>query len=134
MLDAIESLASGFALFDPDERLVICNSKFRFAFSLIENHIRRGAKLEDMTRRYAEANENLHGNAAAIDGFVSKCMQHYRNATGNLVYLAPDGLWYRMMDYRSQDGGGMVIHTGITESKNHEMQLLAAKDQADSAN
>jgi signal transduction histidine kinase len=134
LLDAIESLASGFALFDPDERLVICNSKFRSAFSLIENHIRRGAKLEDMTRRYAEANENLHGNAVAIDGFVSKCMQHYRNATGNLVYLAPDGLWYRMMDHRSQDGGGVVIHTDITESKNREMQLLAAKDQADSVN
>ena len=134
LLGAIESLSAGFALFDPDERLVICNTRLRAAFPLIESHIKRGAKFEDMVRRYAETVESLLNDTAARDSFVAKRLKFYRNSTGNLVYSAPDGMWYRMTDHRTPDGGGVIIHTDITESKIREMQLLEAKNQADSVN
>ena len=58
LLDAIESLSAGFALFDRDDRLVVCNTKFRSAFLVIATHIKRGAKFEDIVRRYAETVES----------------------------------------------------------------------------
>ena len=86
LLGAIESLSAGFALFDVEECLVIFNAKFRTAFPLIDSHIKRGAKFEDMTWRYAETAERLRNDTAGRDSFVANRMKHYRNASGNLEY------------------------------------------------
>jgi len=48
LLDAIESISAGFALFDPNERSVVSNDKFSAALPLIKRHIRPGATLEEI--------------------------------------------------------------------------------------
>jgi signal transduction histidine kinase len=61
-------------------------------------------------------------------------VKHYRDSSGSFEYAAPNGLWYRVTDHRTRDGGRVIIHADITESKIRETQLLAAKDEADSVN
>ena len=61
-------------------------------------------------------------------------MDHFRRPSGSFEYSTPSGSWYRVTDSRTQDGGAVVVHADITESKIRELQLLAAKDEADSIN
>lgn len=134
LLDAIESISVGFALFDSEDRLIVSNSKFRSAFPEIERHIRFGAKFEDIVRRFADTIEKFRTDRRARDSFVQTRMDHFRRPSGSFEYSTPSGSWYRVTDSRTQDGGAVVVHADITESKIRELQLLAAKDEADSIN
>ncbi|MDP6426774.1 MAG: ATP-binding protein [Rhodospirillales bacterium] len=134
LLDAIESISAGFALFDSDDRLVVCNSRFSSAFPEIEKHIKPGARFEEIARRYADTFKKLRTNERAREEFIQNRLDHFRNVTGSFEYSTSDGTWYRVTDSRTQDGGGVIVHADITESKLRETQLLAAKNEADSIN
>ena len=133
LLDAIESISAGFALFDSDDRLVVCNSRFSSAFPEIEKYIKPGAKFEKIARRYAGTIKKLRTDARAREEFIRKRLDHFRGVAGSFEYSTPNGTWYRVTDSRTQDVV-VVVHADITESKLRETQLLAAKDEADSIN
>ena len=61
LLDAIESISVGFALFDSEDRLIVSNSKFRSAFPKIERHIRLGAKLPSALPMPSRSSEPTSG-------------------------------------------------------------------------
>ena len=134
LLDAIESISAGFALFDAQDKLVVCNSKFMAAFPEIERMIRPGAKFEDMVRRYADTIDKFRSDRQARERFVQSRLDHFRHKFGSFEYSTPSGIWHRVTESRTQDGGGVIVHADITESKIRELQLLAAKDEADSIN
>ena len=134
LLDAIESISAGFALFDSEDRLIVRNNKFTGAFPEIKRHIRPGAKFDDIVRRYADTIGKFRTDRQAREKFVQTRVDHFRRSSGSFEYSAPSGSWYRVTDSRTDDGGGVVVHADITESKLRELQLLAAKDEADSIN
>ncbi|MDA0230719.1 MAG: ATP-binding protein [Proteobacteria bacterium] len=134
MLNAIESIAAGFALFDSDDTLIVCNSQFTTACPENEKMIRPGVKFEDMVRRYASTIDKFRSDRPACEAFVQSRLDHFRRSSGSFEYSTPSGSWYRVTDSRTQDGGGVIVQADITESKIRELQLLAAKDEADSVN
>ena len=48
--DAVESLADGFAVFDPSDRLVMCNEKYKEFFPLLAPALVQGATYEAILR------------------------------------------------------------------------------------
>jgi PAS domain S-box-containing protein len=134
LLDAIESISTGFALFDADDKLVVSNKEFRAAFPLIEKYIKAGAVFSDLVRRYADSIDKLRASDEARERFIRTRLGRYRRASGYFEYSTPGGRWYRVTDSRTRDGGSVITHDDITETKMREMHLLAAKDEADSIN
>ncbi|WP_068863627.1 ATP-binding protein [Erythrobacter dokdonensis] len=121
--DAIESLSDGFALFDAEDRLVMCNTAF----------LRFWPEFRDIVDRrpsFAEMVEVLAGSGSPIGSLVSperwkqERLARHRNA-GAHVQLLADGRWLQINELRTSEGGTVGIYTDITTVKAEDARQRA---------
>ena len=127
LLDAIESIPDAFILFDADERLVLCNSKYREQFSEIGDVLVPGAGLEDLLRAGAERGQMAEaiGN---VEEWVKNRLRQYRTAQETFEQELGDGRWVLTSERKTQEGGIVGIRTDITEPKRAEETLRKTTD------
>ncbi len=128
LAEAVETVPAGFILYGPDDRLVLCNERYR-QFNAQWPHICvPGTRFEDIARLGTKHNfyGALDSNIAAA---VEKRIELHRTG-GTHDRQMPDGQWLRISEVRLADGSTVGIHTDITEDKRREAQLqeLAAKN------
>ncbi len=76
--DAIENMADGFALFDAEDRFVLCNENYRNILSGIADQLVPGTSFEDMTRAFAERGLIAVEADHIDDWFRTRVSQHRR--------------------------------------------------------
>jgi two-component system cell cycle sensor histidine kinase PleC len=112
--DAIETLPEAFVLWDADQRLVTCNSRFQKLHQLPDEAIQRGLPYEDVMARATPpviAEDMIRQNDLANRSRLSE------------VKLA-DGRWLQISERRTKDGGSVSVGTDITLIKEHEHKLM----------
>ena len=122
MLQAIESISEGFALFDGRDRLVLCNSKFHKVLSTIADILKPGVGMEDIVRTLAE--RGYYADAEGrVDDWVRQRMAQHRAPGIPFEQLLSDGRHVQITAYRTADGGTALIRSDITERKRAEEAL-----------
>ena len=116
---AIDSLDEGVALFDPDDRLVLCNNKFREIFVEASAPVAPGTLYEDMLRVVARRGLIAHIEGGEETWIGERLAQHRDPPTQVKQYLA-DGRCLQMSEYRTHDGGLISIQSDITEIERRE--------------
>jgi PAS domain S-box-containing protein len=126
--DAIESLNAGFVMFDADERLVLCNKRYRELYHIPPDILRPGVRYEDVIRRTMSADpehfRKLLGGED-LDAYVARRMSVIRGSTA----CPPQQLgerWVQVDEMRSRSGGFISLRTDITEMVQREAQLTQA--------
>ncbi len=123
--DAIESIAEGFVLYDADERLVLCNSKYCDVYPVMSDFMVPGVRLEEVIRAGAE-----HGATVLefddIDAWVRLRLEEYRSGTGSREFHLPDGRWILASERRMRDGGIVGLRMDITARKEAEQSVAEA--------
>jgi len=132
MTDAIESIGEAFVLWGADERLVLCNKKYRELFDADDTLPVPGRSLEEVIRTNV-ANGRHKDADADPEGWIRARLQRYRAASGDSEMLTPDGRWLRVVDRRTSEGGIVGIRTDITERKKVELELRAANESLKAA-
>jgi PAS domain S-box-containing protein len=137
LLDAIESITEGFVLFDADDRIVLCNSRYRRFFAELAGHdvgslVVEGTKFEDFIRA-AYARGMFPDQEPNTDRWVERIMQHRRAPQAPRERPLADGRWLQVSERRTQDGGLVAIYADITERKHAEEAIRAARDAAEAA-
>ncbi|MDX2252452.1 MAG: SpoIIE family protein phosphatase [Nitrospira sp.] len=126
MMDALESVPQGVALFDADDRLVICNRKYREAVSHPDAPVQLNDSFESIIRGVA-----LRGDIPAaigdIDSWVNMRLAMHRNPHGPYIQYRSNGEWMQINESRTRDGGIVAIATDITALKNAEQAAEDAK-------
>jgi two-component system cell cycle sensor histidine kinase PleC len=112
--DAIETISEAFVLWDADNRLVMCNSKFQKFHSLSNDALRPGA---------AYAQVMAKGAPPLIQAQIPLGERRQANARTYEARLA-DGRWLQINERRTKDGGYVSVGTDITTLKRHEEQLM----------
>ena len=120
--DAIENMADGFALFDAEDRFVLCNENYRNILSGIADHLVSGTSFEDMTRAFAERGL-IAVEADHIDDWVRTRIAQHGAAEGFHEHQFSDGRWIRSAERRTSDGGLVCTRTDITDLKRAEAQI-----------
>jgi len=126
LVDAIDALDDGFALFDSDDRLVICNEKYRKLYG-------DGADLLVPGRLYREIGEAglAHGLFPEAIGrereWLENHMRFHLNPKKTIIQKLQDGTWMRIVERRTSDGGTVGFRVDITE-------LKRARETAEAAN
>ncbi len=131
--DAIDSVASGFALFDADERLVMCNQKLRDLYPALVDLLVVGWRAEDLFRTEA-ALANPNAPPEEIDRLTANRLHRFRNPATPFEARIEDDRWIRVDERRTSEGGVVAVHTDITQARKYEANLRAARDQAEAAN
>ncbi len=111
--DAIENISEAFVLWDADNHLVMCNSKYQQFHSLPANVCAPGTRYEDLTRAAMEPLVRQRLPVAAADGEGS-----------TFEVQMEDGRWLQINERRTKDGGFVSVGTDITPLKKHEERLL----------
>ncbi|HYL31801.1 MAG TPA: PAS-domain containing protein, partial [Stellaceae bacterium] len=123
--DAIESTPGGFALYDADDRLVLCNRTYVGYYTpSVQPLVVPGARFETIIRLVAESG----GWAEAIDegsrtSLVARRVAAHREANAELVQRLTDGRWLLTRERRTADGGTACFYTDITRLKQQEEAL-----------
>jgi len=118
---AIDAVGEAFALFDPDDRLVYFNDKYRQLVAA-QGSVQEGMFFETLVRN--AASRGVFPDALGReDAWVAEMMHHHREAQGDRILQFGNGRWMRFIDQRTSDGYHVVFRIDITELQN---ALLAA--------
>ena len=115
--DAIETISEAFVVWDANNRLVMCNSKFQRFHSLPPQAVAVGTP-------YAEVMAN--GAPLLIQSQVALGMPQPMGARTFEAQLG-DGRWLQINERRTKDGGYVSVGTDITALKRHEEQLIESE-------
>jgi PAS domain S-box-containing protein len=118
--DALESIAEGFVLFDPQDRIVMCNSHYRSWFTDVAHMVRPGNTFESFMR-------------AAVEGFMAAVLARRRNPGGPREQYLSSGISLQVSDYRMKDGSLVSVYTDITEQKQRQAEIAKARAEAEAA-
>ncbi len=115
--DAIETISEAFVVWDADNRLVMCNSKFQRFHNLPPDAVRIGTPYVRVMER---------GTAPLIHSQISLGEQQPLGARTFEAQFS-DGRWLQINERRTKDGGYVSVGTDITTLKRHEEQLLESE-------
>jgi len=130
---AIDGLSDAVALFDPDDRLIVCNRAYRNIHPALRDMLEPGVSFEQIVRANVERSRFDLGGSEAED-YVRRRVEQHRAACGPVERRLADGRWEEAREELLSDGGRVLIITEITARKRAEETLLGAKTAAESAN
>ncbi|MDB5650015.1 MAG: Multi-sensor signal transduction histidine kinase [Hyphomicrobiales bacterium] len=112
--DAIETISEAFVLWDADNKLVMCNSKFQNLHNLPSEAMSAGTPYAQLMSK------------GAPPMLQTQIPLGERAQAGARTYEArlTDGRWLQINERRTKDGGYVSVGTDITKLKRHEEQLL----------
>jgi len=126
--EAIEAMQEGFALFDPEDRLVVCNSKFRELFLEVTDMLRPGIAFESLIRE-SLARGIIPAAVGVEEAWIGQALERRRKPTGLRIQQLRNGVWLQVSDHRTMDGSLVSIYTDVTEIKQREQELADADQQ-----
>ncbi|MEK7244711.1 MAG: CHASE domain-containing protein [Pseudomonadota bacterium] len=91
---AIEGLDSAFVIYDADDRLVLCNAKYKEFHSAVADRVVPGAKFEDIIRESARRGQ-IVAAVGRIEEWVAERMRAHRDG-GVIEEMMSDGRWIRI--------------------------------------
>jgi signal transduction histidine kinase len=133
MMHALDVMADGFALFDPQDRLVVYNRKYVELNPHISDMILPGAAYDDMLKAAVTRGAYVLNGMSGDDYFQQRRQRHRNPSEPYEVQLA-DGRWVLVNEKRTADGGIVKIRSDITEIKHREFDLLRISKQLHARN
>jgi two-component system, cell cycle sensor histidine kinase PleC len=114
--DAIETIPEAFVVWDAQNRLVLCNSKFQELHNLPDEAIAAGASYEAVV-------------VAGRKPLVRCKVTGEGHVPGARTFEArlDDGRWLHISERRTKDGGYVSVGTDITTIKRHEEKLIESE-------
>ena len=125
---SIEALDIAFALFDADDRLVLCNQDYRDVYTLCAHMMVPGNRFEDIIRVGAERGQ-YQSAIGRVDEWVTRRMEIHRQPESTLIQHLDGGRTLRVVERRMPNGYTVGFRVDITEM----MQATASAQEASKA-
>jgi diguanylate cyclase (GGDEF)-like protein len=111
---ALSNMPHGLSMFDANERLLVCNSRYREMYDLTEDQVKPGTPLSRILINY-----KTEGTDFDLDLFLEGAKER----TSHLLTLA-DGRMIAIRRTPMKDGGWVATHEDITEKRRAETLLV----------
>ncbi|MFW2357962.1 PAS domain S-box protein [Hydrogenophaga sp.] len=125
MRAAIDAVDEAFVLFDPEDRLVFCNEKYRQISPQLAHLIVPGVKFEDILRASAALGDHRI-TGGLEEAWVAERMAAHRSGNTEMLQELTNGRTLRLVERRLPDGHTVGFRIDITH-------LVRAKEQAQEA-
>lgn len=128
--DAIGSMESGFAYFDGEDRLVVCNDTYidpgtrqRFGDPV-------GRTFDEIMAAFAGGEFTAVAALKDRQAWLRWRTEQHRDPPARPLEIQwTDGRWFSVLERRTSDGGSVGIWTDITDQKLREMEIQSAKNK-----
>ncbi|MDA1326487.1 MAG: PAS domain S-box protein, partial [Proteobacteria bacterium] len=136
LLDAIEAMADAFVSYDPEDRLVLCNSVYKRQYPGLESFVVPGISFEELARLRVEKLGDFTNPSTAEEreAVVQKRLEKHLNPGGAREHQRITGGWIRVSEQKMSDGSLVAIRTDITDLKTREFELRGQSAIADMLN
>jgi class 3 adenylate cyclase len=120
---AIETISEGFSLYDNEDRLVICNTRYQ---ELLRPEV--GVAIEPGTHFetivHDAAKEGLIADAEdGVEAWITERLEQHRSPGDPHLQHRKDGRWILISERKTEDGGTVAVYADITELKQREEEL-----------
>ncbi|KZD07279.1 PAS domain S-box protein [Oceanibaculum pacificum] len=123
LLEALERSSDGFVLFDPGDRLLVCNSRHRSLFPEMASRLTIGAEYAALIRESAESLD-LPGPEAR-EAWVAERLAYHQAPQGSMILRRHDGRVLELREERLPDGCTFVIAGDATERHHRQEELVS---------
>ena len=128
LLEAIEAVGDGFAFFDQEDRLVLCNDRYRQIFAGFGDVIRPGVRFEHLVR--VAAQRKLHLDSLVDpDAWARERLRAHQRARGTFVQRMTDGRWILANERKTGDGQTISTYVDVSDMKRVEEMLRNREQQ-----
>ena len=120
---AIENISEAFSLYDPEDRLVVCNYKYQTLFHPGgATEVALGMTFENIVRRAVEGGYIKDAEGRVAD-WIAERMARHQDPSGPHIQQRADGRWILVSERKTDDGGTVAVYSDITDLKQRENQL-----------
>ena len=133
LIDAIETISEGFSLYDAEDKLILCNSRYRELFASHADLMVPGTSFETILRTAVERGV-IKDAEGRCDAWIEERIARHHVVSETHVQRRSDGRLIQVSERKTTSGGVVAVYADITELKQHETALMAARDAADEAN
>jgi diguanylate cyclase (GGDEF)-like protein/PAS domain S-box-containing protein len=119
LLDALEVIPEGLAVFDADDRYVLWNKRYAELYAESGDKIVRGIQFEETLRAGLERGQYLDAIGREEEWLADRLDRHAEPRCAHEQHLAGDR-WLRIEEQRTADGGSVGIRVDITDLKLRE--------------
>ncbi len=122
---AIEASGAAFVVYNPDDRMVLCNEQFRQIYARSAPAIVPGLTFEEMVRYGVERGQYPEA-AGREEAWIAALLDAHRRGDASLVQKLDDGRWLQIRERRTPTGHVVGFRVDVTE-------LYRAKEAAEAA-
>ncbi len=124
LLHAVDVLHDGFVIYDSDDRLVVCNQRYRDLYPKSAHAMIPGTTFSDIIRAGLDAGEYAHAIGREEEWFNERLAVH-QSSDQEVEQLLDDGRWLRIAERKTVDGMRIGLRIDITRLKQNEAELKA---------
>ena len=121
LINAIEALAEGFALWDQNDRLQVFNQRLIEMLPALANTIHVGMPFARLIRAMADL--GVVGGDQGKENWLAKRLEQHRTAEGVLEVRTQAGRIASISESRTADGYVVGLYTDITAMRNAEQHI-----------
>ena len=124
LVDAIESLTDAFALFDVEDRLVLCNRRYQTFTDFDRFEDIAGMRFEDLVRSSLAKGEVIEpAFQGDVEAWVTERIRRHRNPNPEpRVLQLGDRRWFQVTEQHTRSGGIVGVRRDISEQKQIEQR------------
>ncbi len=117
LMTAIEALDDGFALYDPEGRFVMCNSRYREMYPRNSHMFQKGISFDYIIREGVRLGTYPEAKGREKE-WIAERLAAFHEANTEMVQKTPEGGWLKVAERRTPDGSIVAFRVDITELKN----------------
>lgn len=128
LMDALEALPEGLAVYDTDDRLLLCNTQYRVMYNDLAHLLQPGRSFEELISfsvDHQHFGRAPGGGETAEDWGAQRLAAHRQPGAAMLVPMH-DGRWFRVHERKTAEKMTVGVHVDVTELVQKEQQLAHA--------
>ena len=132
LLMAVGVLDDGFVLYDAEDRMVVCNRRYRELYAPSAHAMVPGAPFEAILRAGLERGQYLDA-LGREEAWLAERLADHRAADRAVEQALPGDRWLRVVERATPDGGRVGLRVDITELKRGARATEEARRRAEAA-
>ncbi|WP_425045672.1 PAS-domain containing protein [Primorskyibacter sp. S87] len=122
LANAIETVQEGFALFSPDDVLVMCNSRFGMHMPDIRRDLNPGLSFSDYVQTVSGSVFLSLPENSTTEDWARQRMAHHAEPSVIFNVRMTGRRWVQVSERRTPDGGTVILQTDVTDIMRLERQ------------